>query len=102
MVEECRELRPVVEHVADGGVHQALVQIVSLEREQVLAHRLNLRTYVLLTGEALVLANKGIETLIGAANRSDALEYLPLCDAAYEVSNLAQLTDAVDRLLSGR
>jgi len=31
---------------------------------------------------------------------SDALEYLPLCDAAYEVSNLAQLTDAVDRLLS--
>jgi uncharacterized protein with von Willebrand factor type A (vWA) domain len=33
---------------------------------------------------------------------SDALEYLPLCDAAYEVSNLAQLTDAVDRLLTGR
>jgi uncharacterized protein with von Willebrand factor type A (vWA) domain len=33
---------------------------------------------------------------------SDALEYLPLCDAAYEVSNLAQLTEAVDRLLTGR
>ncbi len=33
---------------------------------------------------------------------SDALEYLPFCDAAYEVSNLAQLTDAVDRLLTGR
>jgi uncharacterized protein with von Willebrand factor type A (vWA) domain len=33
---------------------------------------------------------------------SDALEYLPLCDAAYEASNLAQLTDAVDRLLTGR
>jgi uncharacterized protein with von Willebrand factor type A (vWA) domain len=32
---------------------------------------------------------------------SDALEYLPLCDAAYEVSNLA-LTEAVDRLLTGR
>jgi uncharacterized protein with von Willebrand factor type A (vWA) domain len=33
---------------------------------------------------------------------SDALEYLPLCDAAYQVSNLAQLTQAVDRLLTGR
>jgi uncharacterized protein with von Willebrand factor type A (vWA) domain len=33
---------------------------------------------------------------------SDALEYLPLCDAAYEVSNLAQLTEAVDHLLVGR
>jgi uncharacterized protein with von Willebrand factor type A (vWA) domain len=31
---------------------------------------------------------------------SDALEYLPLCDAAYEVSNLAQLTEAIDRLLT--
>jgi uncharacterized protein with von Willebrand factor type A (vWA) domain len=33
---------------------------------------------------------------------SDALSYLPLCDAAYEVGNLAQLTEAVDRLLIGR
>jgi uncharacterized protein with von Willebrand factor type A (vWA) domain len=33
---------------------------------------------------------------------SDALNYLPLCDAAYEVGNLAQLTEAVDRLLVGR
>ncbi len=33
---------------------------------------------------------------------SDALEYLPLCDVAYEVGNLAQLTEAVDRLLTGR
>jgi uncharacterized protein with von Willebrand factor type A (vWA) domain len=33
---------------------------------------------------------------------SDALDYLPLCDAAYEVGNLAQLTEAVDRLLIGR
>jgi len=33
---------------------------------------------------------------------SDALAYLPLCDATYEVSNLAQLTEAVDRLLTNR
>ena len=33
---------------------------------------------------------------------SNALEYMPLCDAAYEVSNLAQLTEAVDRLLTRR
>jgi len=33
---------------------------------------------------------------------SDALEYLPLCDAIYEVGNLAQLTEAVDRLLTSR
>ncbi|GAB4530840.1 MAG: VWA domain-containing protein [Anaerolineae bacterium] len=33
---------------------------------------------------------------------SDALEYLPLCDATYEVSNLAQLTEAVDRLFTNR
>jgi len=33
---------------------------------------------------------------------SDALEYLPLCDAIYEVSNLVQLTEAVDRLLTSR
>ena len=33
---------------------------------------------------------------------SDVLEYLPLCDATYEVSNLAQLTEAVDRLLTSR
>ena len=32
---------------------------------------------------------------------SDMLDYLPLCDAAYQVSNLAQLIQAVDRLLVG-
>jgi uncharacterized protein with von Willebrand factor type A (vWA) domain len=33
---------------------------------------------------------------------SDMLDYLPFCDATYEVSNLAQLTEAVDRLLTDR
>jgi uncharacterized protein with von Willebrand factor type A (vWA) domain len=33
---------------------------------------------------------------------SDMLDYLPLCDHIYEVSNLAQLAEAVDRLLTGR
>ncbi len=31
---------------------------------------------------------------------SDMYEYLPLCDAIHEVGNLAQLADAVDRLLA--
>lgn len=31
---------------------------------------------------------------------SDMLQYLPLCDAVHEVSNLAQLADAIERLLT--
>lgn len=33
---------------------------------------------------------------------SDMLQYLPLCDTAHEVGNLAQLAEAVDRLFDAR
>jgi uncharacterized protein with von Willebrand factor type A (vWA) domain len=33
---------------------------------------------------------------------SDMLQYAPLCDAVHQVSNLSELTDAVDRLFAAR
>jgi uncharacterized protein with von Willebrand factor type A (vWA) domain len=33
---------------------------------------------------------------------SDMLQYAPLCDAVHQVSNLAELGDAVDKLFTHR
>jgi hypothetical protein len=46
----------------------------------------------------IVWLNPEVPTMWGTGD-SDMLDYLPLADGIYEVSNLAQLTAAVDRLL---
>ena len=48
----------------------------------------------------LIWLNPEMETQWGTGD-SDMLDYVPCCDAAYSVRNLAQLSTAVDRLLTG-
>ena len=49
----------------------------------------------------LIWLNPELESQWGSDD-SDMLDYIPCCDAVYPVRNLAQLSTAVDRLLSGR
>ena len=49
----------------------------------------------------LIWLNPELESQWGTDD-SDMLDYIPCCDAVYPVRNLAQLSTAVDHLLSGR
>ncbi len=49
----------------------------------------------------LIWLNPELESQWGTDD-SDMFDYIPCCDAVYPVRNLAQLSTAVDRLLSGR
>jgi hypothetical protein len=42
------------------------------------------------------------ERYLWGAGDSDMLQYLPLCDAVHQVSNLSELTEAVDKLFAAR
>lgn len=49
----------------------------------------------------LIWLNPELESQWGTGD-SDMLDYIPCCDAVYAVRNLAQLSTAIDRLLTGR
>lgn len=49
----------------------------------------------------LIWLNPELEGQWGTGD-SDMLDYIPCCDAVYAVRNLAQLSTAIDRLLTGR
>lgn len=61
--------------------------------------RLDLMTRVRRQSRRLIWFNPEPNHLWGSGD-SDMLEYVPLCDAVHQVSNLAELTEAVDRLFT--
>jgi uncharacterized protein with von Willebrand factor type A (vWA) domain len=84
----------------DAVDHRTTVIFLGDGRNNFNDPRLDLVQTIKRRAQRIIWLNPESPRLWGTGD-SDALEYLPLCDAAYEVSNLAQLTEAVDRLLTG-
>jgi uncharacterized protein with von Willebrand factor type A (vWA) domain len=85
----------------DAVDHRTTVIFVGDGRNNFNDPRLDLVQTIKRRARRIIWLNPESPRLWGTGD-SDVLDYLPLCDAAYEVSNLAQLTEAVDRLLTGR
>jgi uncharacterized protein with von Willebrand factor type A (vWA) domain len=85
----------------DAVDHRTTVIFLGDGRNNFNDPRLNLVQTIKRRARRIIWLNPESPRLWGTGD-SDMLDYLPLCDAAYEVSNLAQLADAVDRLLTGR
>lgn len=85
----------------DALDHRTTVIFVGDGRNNFNDPRLDLVQTIKRRARRIIWLNPETPRLWGTGD-SDALKYLPLCDAAYEVSNLAQLTEAVDRLLTNR
>jgi uncharacterized protein with von Willebrand factor type A (vWA) domain len=94
-------LRSFCHNHLDAVDHRTTVIFLGDGRNNFNDPRLDLVQTIKRRARRIIWLNPESPRLWGTGD-SDALEYLPLCDAAYEVSNLAQLTDAVDRLLTGR
>jgi uncharacterized protein with von Willebrand factor type A (vWA) domain len=88
-------------HHLDAVDHRTTVIFLGDGRNNYNDLRLDLVRAIKRRARRVIWLNPESPRLWGTGD-SDALDYLPLCDAVYEVSNLAQLTDAVDRLLTGR
>jgi uncharacterized protein with von Willebrand factor type A (vWA) domain len=84
----------------DAVDHRTTVIFLGDGRNNFNDPRLNLVQTIKRRARRIIWLNPESPRLWGTGD-SDMLDYLPFCDAAYEVSNLAQLTDAVDRLLAG-
>jgi uncharacterized protein with von Willebrand factor type A (vWA) domain len=85
----------------DAIDHRTTVIFVGDGRNNFNDPRLDLVQTIKRRARRVIWLNPESPRLWGSGD-SDALEYVPLCDATYEVSNLAQLIEAVDRLLTGR
>jgi uncharacterized protein with von Willebrand factor type A (vWA) domain len=88
-------------HHLDAVDHRTTVIFLGDGRNNFNDPRLDLVQTIKRRARRIIWLNPESPRLWGTGD-SDALEYLLLCDGAYEVSNLAQLTEAVDRLLTGR
>jgi uncharacterized protein with von Willebrand factor type A (vWA) domain len=86
-------------HHLDAVDHRTTVIFLGDGRNNFNNPRLDLIQTIRRRARRVIWLNPESPRLWGTGD-SDALEYLPLCDAAYEVSNLAQLSEAVDRLLT--
>jgi hypothetical protein len=86
-------------HHLDAVDHRTTVIFLGDGRNNFNDPRLDLIQTIRRRARRVIWLNPESPRLWGTGD-SDALEYLPLCDAAYEVSNLAQLAEAVDRLLT--
>jgi uncharacterized protein with von Willebrand factor type A (vWA) domain len=85
----------------DAVDHRTTVIFLGDGRNNFNDPRLDLVRFIKRRARRVIWLNPESTQLWGTGD-SDALDYIPLCDAAYEVGNLAQLTEAVDRLLTGR
>ena len=94
-------LRSFCHNYLDAVDHRTTVIFLGDGRNNFNDPRLDLVQTIKRRARRIIWLNPESPRLWGTGD-SDALEYVPLCDAAYQVSNLSQLTDAVDRLLTGR
>jgi uncharacterized protein with von Willebrand factor type A (vWA) domain len=85
----------------DAVDHRTTVIFLGDGRNNFNDPRLNLVQTIKRRARRIIWLNPESPRLWGSGD-SDMLDYLPFCDATYEVSNLAQLTEAVDRLLTDR
>jgi len=84
----------------DAVDHRTTVIFVGDGRNNFNDPRLDLVQAIQRRARRVIWLNPEARALWGTGD-SDVLDYVRLCDATYEVSNLAQLAEAVDRLLSG-
>ncbi len=83
----------------DAVDHRTTVIIVGDARNNFNPPRLDAFETIRRRAKRVIWFNPEPPTLWGTGD-SDMYEYLPFCDAVHEVGNLAQLTEAVDRLLT--
>lgn len=81
--------------------HRTTVIILGDARNNYLDPRLDAFEEIQKRARRIVWLNPEPQRLWGSGD-SDMWRYAPYCDATYEVGNLAQLADAVDRLLDTR
>lgn len=86
----CKEFLDTVDH-------RTTVVILGDGRNNFLNPRLDAFQEIKKRARKLIWLNPENPRVWGTGD-SDMLQYLPLCDAAHEVGNLAQLAEAIDRL----
>ncbi len=85
----------------DSVDHRTTVIVLGDGRNNFLNPRLDAFQEIKKRARKIVWLNPENPRIWGTGD-SDMLQYLPLCDTAHEVGNLAQLADAVDRLFEAR
>jgi len=94
-------LNTLVERHADRFDHRSTIIFVGDARNNYNDPRLDLMERVRRRSKRVVWFNPEHPRLWGTGD-SDMLAYLPYTDVVHNVSNLAELTDAIDKLLTGR